>query len=85
MHGYPLVKNTKEVSDDLLKVEQEFLYPAFRGLLKKGLLDSEEGIFCHQPSNWEIPAQGRRHQAPGKGTLQLREELSGISRVIAVQ
>ena len=28
---------------------------------------------------------GRRHQAPGKGTFQFREDISGISRGIAVQ
>ena len=28
MHGYALVKHIKKVSDDLLQIEQESLYPA---------------------------------------------------------
>ena len=38
MHGYALVKHIKKVSDDLLQIEQESLYPAFRRLL------SEDGV-----------------------------------------
>jgi transcriptional regulator len=44
MHGYALAKHIKQVSDDLLQVEEGSLYPALQRLLREGLLESREGI-----------------------------------------
>ena len=38
MHGYALVKHIKQVSDDLLQVEEGSLYPALQRMLKEGWL-----------------------------------------------
>src|SRR6201985_289152 len=43
MHGYALVKHIKQVSDDLLQVEEGSLYPALQRMLRQGWLDSEAG------------------------------------------
>ena len=40
MHGYALVKHIKQVSDNLLQIEEGSLYPALQRLLREGLLDS---------------------------------------------
>jgi len=44
MHGYALVKHIKQVSDDLLRVEEGSLYPALQRMLKEGWLEAETGI-----------------------------------------
>ncbi len=44
MHGYALVKHIKLVSEDLLQIEEGYLYPALQRMLKEGWLDSKEGI-----------------------------------------
>ncbi len=44
MHGYALAKHIKQVSDNLLQIEEGSLYPALQRLLKEGLLESEAGI-----------------------------------------
>src|SRR5882724_13619726 len=41
MHGYALVKHIKQVSDDLLQIEEGSLYPALQRMLKEGWLESE--------------------------------------------
>jgi len=44
MHGYALVKHIKEVSDNLLQVEEGSLYPALQRMLREGWLESEIGV-----------------------------------------
>ncbi|MEP7273357.1 MAG: helix-turn-helix transcriptional regulator, partial [Acidobacteriota bacterium] len=44
MHGYALAKHIKQVSDDLLKIEEGSLYPALQRMLKVGWLESEAGV-----------------------------------------
>src|ERR1035437_4862306 len=41
MHGYALGKHIKQVSDNLLQVEEGSLYPALQRMLREGWLDSE--------------------------------------------
>ena len=41
MHGYALVKHIKQVSEDMLQVEEGSLYPALQRMLKEGWLESE--------------------------------------------
>ncbi len=43
MHGYALVKHIKQVSENLLQVEEGSLYPALQRLLKEGLLKAQAG------------------------------------------
>jgi PadR family transcriptional regulator len=43
MHGYALAKHIKQVSDDLLQIEEGSLYPALQRMLKEGWLESEVG------------------------------------------
>ena len=43
MHGYALVKHIKQVSDNLLQVEEGSLYPALQRMLREGWLESEIG------------------------------------------
>jgi PadR family transcriptional regulator, regulatory protein PadR len=84
MHGYALVKHIKQVSDNLLEVEEGSLYPALQRLLREGLLESEAGI----------SAKGRPtriYRVTKAGLCRLEQEMSsfekmfaGITRVLAV-
>ena len=84
MHGYALVKHIKQVSDDLLQVEEGSLYPALQRMLKEGWLESETGT----------SAKGRPtriYRLTDAGTRHLEQEVSsfekmfaGITRVLAV-
>src|ERR1700684_1053056 len=63
MHGYALVKHIKQVSDDLLQVEEGSLYPALQRMLKEGLLESEAGISAKgRPTRiYRVTDAGIRH------------------------
>ena len=84
MHGYALVKHIKQVSDDLLQIEEGSLYPALQRMLKEGWVDSETGI----------SAKGRPtrvYRLTDAGLGRLKQQLSsfemmfaGITRVLAV-
>ena len=80
-----MVRHIKEVSDDLLQIEQESLYPALRRLLKKRLLDSEEGISAtnRRIRNYRPSEDGIKHVEKARSSF--KKTSAGISRVIAVQ
>jgi PadR family transcriptional regulator, regulatory protein PadR len=83
MHGYALVKHIKQVSGDLLQVEEGSLYPALQRMLKEGWLEAETGT----------SAKGRPtriYQLTGSGLRRLEGEVvsfekmfAGITRVLA--
>lgn len=84
MHGYALVKHIRQVSDDLLQIEEGSLYPALQRMLKEGLLHSEAGV----------SAKGRPtriYRLTKSGQRRLEQEVSsfermfaGVNRVLAV-
>ena len=84
MHGYALVKHIRQVSGNLLQVEEGSLYPALQRMLKEGWLESETGT----------SAKGRPtriYRLTEAGTHHLEREVSsfekmfdGIFRVLAV-
>jgi PadR family transcriptional regulator PadR len=63
MHGYALVKHIKQVSDDLLQVEEGSLYPALQRMLKEGRLEAQSGISAKgRPTRiYRLTAEGIRH------------------------
>jgi transcriptional regulator len=85
MHGYGLVKHIKQVSDNLLQIEEGSLYPALQRMLKEGWLESEAGISLKgRPT--------RIYRLTDAGLRRLEQEVSsfermfdGITRVLAVK
>ena len=85
MHGYALVKHIKQVSDNLLQIEEGSLYPALQRMLKEGWLESEAGISLKgRPT--------RIYRLTDAGLRRLEQEVSsfermfdGITRVLAVK
>ena len=84
MHGYALAKHIKQVSGDLLQIEEGSLYPALQRMLKEGWLKSKSGIS-------EKGRPIRVYSVTEAGLRHLKQEISsfdkmlaGIMRVLAV-
>jgi PadR family transcriptional regulator, regulatory protein PadR len=84
MHGYALAKHIKQVSDDLLKIEEGSLYPALQRLLREGLLESEAGISAKgRPTRiYRVTDAGLRHLEQEVSSFE--KMFAGITRVLAV-
>lgn len=84
MHGYALVKHIKQVSDNLLQIEEGSLYPALQRMLKEGLLDSKEGVSAKgRPTRvYRLTTAGKRRLESEVSSFD--KMLAGITRVLAV-
>jgi PadR family transcriptional regulator, regulatory protein PadR len=83
MHGYALVKHIKQVSDNLLQVEEGSLYPALQRMLRDGLLQSKEGISAKgRPTRiYSVTEAGLHHLE--KEVQSFEKMFTGITRVLA--
>jgi transcriptional regulator len=76
MHGYALVKHIKQVSDNLLQIEEGSLYPALQRMLKEGWLASEEGVSAkNRPT--------RIYRLTDAGIWHLQQEVASIEKMFA--
>jgi PadR family transcriptional regulator, regulatory protein PadR len=84
MHGYALVKHIKQVSDNLLQVEEGSLYPALQRMLRDGWLESEIGVSAKgRPTRiYRLTDAGIRHLA--EEVVSFDRMFTGITRVLAV-
>jgi PadR family transcriptional regulator PadR len=75
MHGYGIARYIKQISNDVLRVEEGSLYPALQRLAVKGWVKSEWG-----------PSENNRHARYYKltpvGRKQLRQEIADFERVL---
>ena len=73
MHGYGIALYIKQISREVLRVEEGSLYPALQRLAIKGLVKGE----------WRESDTGRRaryYHLTAAGRKQLREEVAGFER-----
>jgi transcriptional regulator len=84
MHGYALVKHIKQVSDNLLQVEEGSLYPALQRMLREGLLEAETGLSAKgRPTRiYRLTDAGVRHLE--QEVVSFEKMFTGITRVLAV-
>ena len=84
MHGYALVKHIREVSDDLLQIEEGSLYPALQRMLKQGFLESETGVSAKgRPTRiYQLTKAGRRRLEQEVSSFE--KMFAGVTRVLAV-
>jgi transcriptional regulator len=84
MHGYGLVKHIKQVSDELLQIEEGSLYPALQRMLKEGWLESESGTSAKgRPTRiYRLTEAGLRHLEQELSSFE--RMFTGIYRVLAV-
>ncbi len=83
MHGYALVKHIKQVSGELLQVEEGSLYPALQRMLRAGLLESEAGVSAKgRPTRiYRLTEAGLRHLE--QEVISFEKMFAGITRVLA--
>jgi PadR family transcriptional regulator, regulatory protein PadR len=75
MHGYGIALYIKQISRDVLRVEEGSLYPALQRLAVKGLVNGE----------WRESATGRRaryYKLTNAGRRQLREEVASFEKLL---
>lgn len=82
MHGYGIADHIRQVSAEVLKVEEGSLYPALQRLQLQGLIASEWG---HSANNrraryYRLTAAGRR--ALGETESSFARLMEAISRVM---
>ena len=85
MHGYALVKHIKQISDDLLQIEEGSLYPALQRMLREGWLKAEEGVSAKgRPTRiYRLTLAGRRRLEEEVSSFE--KMFAGITRVLATQ
>jgi PadR family transcriptional regulator PadR len=76
MHGYGIAEHIRQLSDEVLQVEEGSLYPALQRLQLQGWIDSEWG---HSVNN----RRARYYRLTRAGRRQLGEAQSSFARVIA--
>lgn len=83
MHGYALAQHIKNVSDDLLQIEEGSLYPALQRMLKTGWLESEMGLSDrNRPVRlFSVTEDGRRRLEEERSSFE--KMFAGIHRVLA--
>ncbi len=75
MHGYGIALYIKQISQEVLRVEEGSLYPALQRLAVKGLIIGE----------WRESDTGRRaryYKLTSAGRKQLREEVAGFEKLL---
>jgi len=84
MHGYALVKHIKEVSANLLQIEEGSLYPALQRMLKEGWLESETGVSAKgRPTRiYRLTDAGLHHLE--REVSSFEKMFAGITRVLSV-
>ena len=73
-HGYALVQHIQQRSNNLLQVEEGWLYPALQRLLKAKLVKAE----------WELSSTNRRvrtYQLIAAGLRRLEQQISNSERM----
>lgn len=84
MHGYAIAQHIKNLSDDLLQIEEGSLYPALQRMLKAGWLESALGVSGrNRPVRiFKLTALGRKHLEQELSSFQ--RMFAGINRVLAI-
>src|SRR5580700_385788 len=83
-HGYALAQQIKQVSQDLLQIEEGSLYPALQRMLKAGWLESEMGLSAqNRPVRiFKLTPTGRKHLEQEISSVE--QMFAGVTRVIAL-
>jgi transcriptional regulator len=84
MHGYALAQRIKDISDDLLQIEEGSLYPALQRMLKTGWLESEMGLSAQKrPVRiFKVTEAGRKRLEEERSSFE--KMFVGINRVLAI-
>src|SRR5579871_4643554 len=83
MHGYALGKHIKQVSEDLLQVEEGSIYPALQRMLREGWLEAEPGTSAKgRPTRiYRLTTAGIQHLEHEIASFETM--FAGFTRVLA--
>jgi len=83
LHGYALAKHIKQVSNDLLQIQEGSLYPALQRLLKAELVKAEWGISStnRRVRIYKLTVAGAKHLQ--REISRFEQMFEGITRVLA--
>jgi PadR family transcriptional regulator len=76
MHGYGIAQHIKQISEDVLQVEEGSLYPALQRMQLKGWVASDWG---HSANN----RRARYYRLTPAGKRQLQKEVEDFDRLLA--
>ena len=84
LHGYAIAQLLRQVSDDVLQVEEGSLYPALQRLELNGWIDGEWGVSSNnrRARFYKLTASGRK--ALVSETSRYRQMTSAIARVMGI-
>jgi transcriptional regulator len=74
MHGYRIASTIRQLSDEVLRIEEGSLYPALYRLEEKGLIQSEWGTTEHN-------RQAKFYKLTRKGRREMQEEAESWTRL----
>jgi len=83
MHGYGIAQRIRQVSGEVLQVEEGSLYPALQRMLKEGWVKARWGVSANnrRVRIYEITAAGARHL--DREVSSFERMLEGIRLVLA--
>ena len=75
MHGYGIAQHIKQISQDVLRIEEGSLYPALQRMQLKGWIASEWG-------QSENNRRARYYHLTASGRKQLGQEVADFDRIL---
>jgi transcriptional regulator len=84
LHGYAIAQRLRQLSDDILQVEEGSLYPALQRLELNGWIEGEWGVSSNnrRARFYKLTADGRKKLA--LETARYREMSGAIARVMGL-
>ena len=84
LHGYAITQLLRQLSEDILQVEEGSLYPALQRLELKGWIEGEWGLSANnrRARFYRLTPDGRKKLA--SETSRYREMTGAISRVMGL-
>ena len=84
LHGYAITQLLRQLSEDILQVEEGSLYPALQRLELKGWIEGEWGMSANnrRARFYKLTPDGRKKLA--SETSRYREMTGAISRVMGL-
>ena len=74
MHGYRIASRIRDLSDEVLRIEEGSLYPALYRMEQKGLIESEWGLTDNN-------RQAKFYKLTRKGRREMEEEADSWKRL----
>jgi len=85
MHGYGIAQSIRQLSDEVLRVEEGSLYPALHRLELDGMVDSEWGQSANnrRAKYYGLTASGRKQlQAEASNWRRLAEAIARVMETV---